>query len=328
MRACEADSEGFIEHGGVKIHYEIYGDADPTLLLMPSWAIGHKRFWKGQIPYLARHFRVVSYDGPGNGHSDRPLDPAAYDHQAQMAYALNVLDATSTDRAVVLGVSGAANWAIDLAANHAHRVIGTVLIGPAVPLTDFLPERTAHMDFDGPAPKLEPSRVPLVDRDPPTHWAKYNKQYWIDNYDDFLWFFFGQMFSESHSTKQIEDGISWAKDTTAAVLIATREADGPDAETITRWCGQIGSPLLLIHGEGDRISPLRRSEILANLTGGELVTVDGGGHLPIAQDPVAVNLLIRDFVERLMPPAPRRRTWSQWTRRPKRVLYVSSPIGL
>jgi pimeloyl-ACP methyl ester carboxylesterase len=75
MRARIADGEGFVEHDGVKIHYEIYGDAEPTILLMPSWTLIHKRFWKLQIPYLARHFRVVTYDGPGNGRSDRPWSP-------------------------------------------------------------------------------------------------------------------------------------------------------------------------------------------------------------------------------------------------------------
>jgi pimeloyl-ACP methyl ester carboxylesterase len=75
MRVRDADAEGFVEHGGVKIHYEVYGTGQPTLLLMPSWTIVHKRFWKGQIPYLARHHRVVTYDGPGNGRSDRRLEP-------------------------------------------------------------------------------------------------------------------------------------------------------------------------------------------------------------------------------------------------------------
>jgi pimeloyl-ACP methyl ester carboxylesterase len=31
------------------------------------------RHWKMQIPYLARHCRVLTFDGRGNGRSDRPL---------------------------------------------------------------------------------------------------------------------------------------------------------------------------------------------------------------------------------------------------------------
>ncbi len=41
-----------------------------------------------------------------------------------------------------------------------------------------------------------------------------------------------------------------------------------------------------------------------------------------------VNLLIKDFADRFRPAEPRRRTWTRWEHRPKRVLYISSPIGL
>src|SRR5215207_5245244 len=78
MHARHADAEGYIEHLGVKIHYEVHGAGGPTLLLLPTWTIIHKRFWKMQVSYLARHYRVVTYDGPGNGRSDRPVTPEPY----------------------------------------------------------------------------------------------------------------------------------------------------------------------------------------------------------------------------------------------------------
>jgi pimeloyl-ACP methyl ester carboxylesterase len=101
------DTEGYVDSDGVRLHYEVTGDGDLTILLLPTWTVIHKRFWKAQVPYLSRHFRVVSYDGPGNGRSDRPLDPAAYHHDVQTRHARAVLDATGTGRALVVGLSQA-----------------------------------------------------------------------------------------------------------------------------------------------------------------------------------------------------------------------------
>jgi len=323
MRARAADAEGFVEHLGVKIHYEIHGAGGPTILLLPTWTIVHKRFWKLQLSYLARHYRVVTYDGPGNGRSDRPLTPEPYGQAAQVAYALAVLDATQTRQAVVVGLSRAANWALELAAEHPSRVLGTIVIGPAIPLGPAVTRALAD-----PASDLAPSRVPMGETDPPEHWAKYSRQNWLANYDDFLWFFMGQCFTEPHSTKAIEDGVGWGRETDAAVLVAESAAPRPDQETIEGWCARITTPMLAIHGDDDRVIPIGRSERLAALTGATLVRLRGGGHLPVVRDPVQVNLLISEFVERLRPPAPRRLTWHRWDRRPKRVLYLSSPIGL
>jgi pimeloyl-ACP methyl ester carboxylesterase len=239
-----------------------------------------------------------------------------------------VLDATGTDRAVPVALSKAANWALDLAANHVDRVCGTVLIGPTMAITETAATRAVQSMMDAPAPWLEPSRVPHVAMDPPQHWAKYNRAYWLQDYDDFLWFFMGQCFSEPHSTKHIEDGVGFGRETTGTVLVADSRAALPDADTLIARCARITSPVLLIHGDQDRVSPVRRSEVLAELTGGDLVVVEGGGHSPLARDPVTVNLLLHDFAKRLHPPAAARRTWPRCSRRPRRVLYLSSPIGL
>ena len=63
------------------------------------------------------------------------------------------------------------------------------------------------------------------------------------------------------------------------------------------------------------------------MTGGRLTVVDGGGHGPLGRDPVRVNRIIHEFVERVSGTvAPQ--TWTRAARRPRRVLYLSSPIGL
>src|SRR5207302_257474 len=128
MRARYPDTDGYVERGGVKLFYEVFGDGDPTVLLLPTWSIFHSRHWKMQVAYLARHYRVVTFDGRGNGSSDRPTTADAYSDDEFVADALAVLDETGTDRAVVAAVSRGARIAIQLCARHPERVLGAVFI--------------------------------------------------------------------------------------------------------------------------------------------------------------------------------------------------------
>ena len=66
-RARYPDEEGYVERDGVRVFYEVYGDAPTTFLLFPTSPISHSRLWKAQIPYLSRHFRVIVFDPRGNG---------------------------------------------------------------------------------------------------------------------------------------------------------------------------------------------------------------------------------------------------------------------
>ena len=76
-RALAPSESGFAESsGGFRVAYEVFGQGEQTLLLLPPWAISHSRFWKLQVAYLARHFRVITFDPRGNGQSDRPADVA------------------------------------------------------------------------------------------------------------------------------------------------------------------------------------------------------------------------------------------------------------
>ncbi len=310
-RARYPDETGYVERDGVRVFYEVYGTGEPTVLLMPTWALVHSRHWKMQIPYLARHCRVVTFDGRGNGRSDRPRGPEAYTIREFALDALAVLDATATKHAVIAGVSCAALWGVMLAAEHPERIIGAAFIGPAVALAPPHPERTVH-----------PFDEPLETDD---GWAKYNIHHWLRDYRGFLEFFLGKCFTEPHSTKHIEDGIGWALETTPEVL-ADHDA-GIDLSTgvdFRELCARVHCPVLVMHGDEDALHPLARGAALAEATSGQLVTLEGSGHFPQSRDPVKVNLLLRDFVK----PAPAPARWPRGRVRRKRALFISSPIGL
>jgi predicted glycosyltransferase len=154
-------------------------------------------------------------------------------------------------------------------------------------------------------------------------WAKYNRNYWVQDHRGFLEFFFGQAFNEPHSTKAIEDAVSWGLEMSPETLIATQVAGLDEAEA-RELSGRIRCPVLIIQGAEDAITGRSRGVALAEATGGNLTLLAGSGHIPQARDPVKVNLILRDFIA--PPPPPTR--WSRGRARRKRALYISSPIGL
>jgi pimeloyl-ACP methyl ester carboxylesterase len=135
MRARYPDECGYVQRDGVRVYYEAYGTGAPAILFLPTWEIVHSWAWKFQIPYFARHGRVVTFDRRGNGRSDRPLHVGAYDRRAAAGDALAVLDKAGAGRAVVVSWCGAGDDLI-LAAEHPERVAGLVLIAPDLLLTD------------------------------------------------------------------------------------------------------------------------------------------------------------------------------------------------
>jgi pimeloyl-ACP methyl ester carboxylesterase/predicted glycosyltransferase len=310
------DDSGFIERDGVRVWWEAYGAGEPAILLMPTWSIVHSRHWKAQIHYLARHFRVVTFDGRGNGLSDRPEDDRAYADAEYVADAVAVLDATGVEQAVVAGLSCGGRYALALAAHHPDRVLGVFAIAPSIPfLTPPHPWR-AEYDFDAPLEEHE-------------GWAKDNRHYRLRDYRGFLEFFFSELFSEPHSTKQVEDMVAWGLDTSPEVLNVTECDLGYEGqEGAEALCRGVSAPVLVIHGDADRITPFERGVRVAELTGGRLVTFEGSGHGPQAREPVRVNRLIREFAAHVggRPVTPAR--WVRAQVRRRRALYVSSPIGL
>jgi len=98
LRGIEADEEGFAERDGVRVHYEVFGEGGEVVLLLPTWSIVHSDFWRGQVSHLAAKHTVVTFDGRGNGASDRPAQASAYAERGFAEDALAVLDAIGIER--------------------------------------------------------------------------------------------------------------------------------------------------------------------------------------------------------------------------------------
>jgi pimeloyl-ACP methyl ester carboxylesterase/predicted glycosyltransferase len=321
-RALYPDDQGYIERDGVRVFYEVYGSGEPTILFCPTWTLVHSRVWKMQIPYLARHHRVVVFDPRGNGKSDRPPNVEAYAESEFARDALDVLDATGTEQAVVVGLSRGTQRALLLAAEHAERVLGVVLIGPWFPASRSLGGVRYRVMFH-PWVRSMFTRRPIVTRS----WAKVNAVHFRRDFRDFVEWFAGMATSEDHSTKGFDDVVGWGLETDPDTLAMTVLADA--AAPVTRrdqlaLARRVRCPVLVISGTRDKVTSHADARALANATGGKLVAIEGGDHLPEGRQPVTVNLAIREFVDSSF----RRNPTVRRSNGRRRALYVSSPIGL
>jgi pimeloyl-ACP methyl ester carboxylesterase/predicted glycosyltransferase len=274
-------------------------------VLLPPSPISHARIWKPQVHFLARHFRVVVYDGRGNGLAGRPDTSGPWRDAWRHDDCLTVLDATDTEQAVLVGVCINGVWpSVQIAANQPERVHGVVALAPGVPQ---LAPRNEWWQHAGERATAEAVRA---------------------DYRGFLEYFFANMFPEPHSTKQIEDAVAYGLDTTAEVVAMPSEPPPLTPEETEALCRRVRCPVLIVQGDRDNCQSFDTGIALAELTGGEHVRIAGAGHLPAARHPVLVNGLICDFARRFARPAARSSTWIPANARPRRALIVSSPIGL
>ncbi|HEY6275127.1 MAG TPA: alpha/beta hydrolase, partial [Streptosporangiaceae bacterium] len=312
MRALNPDVEAFIERDGVKIGYEVFGAGDPPVVFVPIDAIVQSRAYKAQVPYLARRSRVITIDPRGNGRSDRPQTTGAYADMEFVADTIAVMDAAGIDRAVLVGMCTSSWRAVLTAVHHPDRVLGVVAIASWLPyLTPPFPYRLQY-GFDE-----------VLDTE--EGWAKCNRHYWLRDWRGYAEFFFGELLPEPHSTKVHEDCVGWAMDIGAETMLLHDDGAivSSSREETEAVLAQVRCPVLAIHGREDRCQPPSRGERLAELTGGDLLLLEGAGHLAHAREPVIVNHAIRDFVDRFRtrPPAdpgaapaasaPGRRTWTR-----------------
>jgi pimeloyl-ACP methyl ester carboxylesterase len=286
LATIQPKRSGNVERSGHRISWQEFGAGRDALLLLPTWSIVHTDFWRYQVRQLSERRRVITFDGLGNGGSDRPAEPEFYGDLLFAGDALAVLDATGTERASVAGVSAGAGWALALAALHPSRVSAAIFIGASVPLAPGHPERVAAADAF------------MTPQDSYSGWSKWNRHYWLQDFPGFLRFFFSKCFTEPDSDTEIEHFFRMGMETTPEVLLATfgDPEQNLDARRATEFAGSLHCTSLVIHGTNDAISPMARAEELARLTRGDLHVMPGAGHEPQCRFPRETNAIIEGFL--------------------------------
>src|SRR4029079_13974801 len=98
----QPDSTAFVVRDAVRVAWQVYGEpgaeGDVPVLLLPTWCMVPAEVWKLQVPFLARRTRLFTFAPRGKGAAGRPTQPDAHRREELTRDALEVLDATGTDR--------------------------------------------------------------------------------------------------------------------------------------------------------------------------------------------------------------------------------------
>lgn len=116
----------FVEVDGVRLHYLEQGEGEPLVLLHGNGSMIQDFVSSGLMDMAARSHRVIAFDRPGYGHSDRPRD-RVWSPEAQANLIRTALARLDVARATVLGHSWGCSVAVELARNHPDLVSGLVL---------------------------------------------------------------------------------------------------------------------------------------------------------------------------------------------------------
>jgi len=254
----------FIVVDGVRLHYSDRGHGSPVVLIHGNGVTGADWNTSGVADLLLPKHRVIIFDRPGIGYSNRPRGPVwTASRQAELLY--KALRQLGVERPVVGGHSFGSIVALALAVQHEAEISGLVLLSGYYFWTlrpDVVPVIIGALPGIGDllrytvSPLLGWLQMPLV------KWA---------------------MFSPRRVPAQFRAEYSNGMALRPSQIRATSE-DGalmiPGALALRGSYKDLTLPVAVIAGEDDRVVFKKRSEQLAaNVPGSTLQIVPGAGHM-------------------------------------------------
>ena len=108
------------------IYYEEYGDGTPLILLSGGGLERSIKDFEKCIPDLAKHFRVIAPDTPGQGRSEQ-ADTLTY--EILLEFTSRLIDSLKIDSAYVMGWSDGGIMGILLAEKRPDRIRKVIAVG-------------------------------------------------------------------------------------------------------------------------------------------------------------------------------------------------------
>lgn len=254
----------FITVDGVRLHYTDRGVGRPVVLVHGNAVSGHDYDTSGIAEMLAQTNRVIIFDRPGFGHSDRPRRRVwSAEHQAELLH--KALASLQVQRPVVVGHSWGTLVALALALDNPTDTAGLVLLSGY-----YFP--TLRLD----APLVAPVATPILGD---------LLRYTVSPVLGWLLMpaFKRTLFAPARVPARFKAEYSAAMALRPSQVRATAE-DGtlmvPNAQRLSRRYGEIAMPVVVMAGHGDKIVSNRQAERLHEaIPGSSLRIIEGVGHM-------------------------------------------------
>ena len=266
---------GELTCNGKRVHYEIYGSGEATILLLNGLMMSTTS-WKPFIDDLSRNSTLVLTDFFDQGRSERL--PGGYDHSVQIelveALARELEARHGRSRFALAGISYGGEIALQYTLAHPHRVRRLILANSAARTSSWL--RTVGDGWNAAAR------------------SGGGKSYYLT------------AIPVIYSTRFFEERADWMAEREQSLVRyfsqpevlerMIRLTDSSRDYDVVDRLGEIACPTLILSGSEDCLVPVTEQELLHERIPGSLhVTLNGSGHASMYEAPDAFAALVAGF---------------------------------